>query len=122
MAVDPLSMSTEDQHRVHRDQRAVQLLLRVGLAASVMMMLTGLVMKVVSGSRHSDGIRLFSMADAASVADATMAIGVLVLAVTPVFRVVALIVLWTRERDWRFVAVAVTVVVVLGLAVLLGHG
>ncbi|MCZ7630872.1 MAG: DUF1634 domain-containing protein [Microthrixaceae bacterium] len=122
MAVDPMSMSGDEQHRIHRDQRAVQLLLRIGLAVAVVLMLAGLVMKVASGSRESDGIRLFSIAAAASAADLTMALGVLVLAVTPVFRVLALVVLWTRERDWRFVAVAVAVVVVLALAVLLGHG
>ncbi len=115
-------MSTEEQDEIHRVQRVVQVLLRTGLAISVVLMAIGLVMKVASGSRRSSGIELFSLTTAGSTADRVMALGVLVLAVTPAFRVLALVVLWARERDWRFVGVAVMVVVVLGLAVILGHG
>jgi len=46
-----------------------------------------------------------------------MGAGVVVLALTPVARVLVLIGLWVRERDWRFVAVAGVVLVVLGVAV-----
>ena len=51
-----------------------------------------------------------------------MALGVLVLAATPLFRVLALVVLWTRERDWRFVVVALLVVATLSMAIVVGHG
>lgn len=122
MAVDPLSMSTESKDEIHRVQRIVQRLLRVGLAVSVVLMLVGLVMKIISGSHHSGGVKLFSLGASGSTPDLVMAIGVLVLAATPAFRVVALVVLWSRERDWRFVGVAVAVLITLSFAVILGHG
>lgn len=115
-------MSVEAQDEIHRVQRIVQRLLRVGLAISVLLMLIGLVMKIASGSRRSTGVRMFSLAATASNPDLVMAIGVLVLAATPAFRVIALVVLWSRERDWRFVGVAATVVVTLSFAIILGHG
>ena len=121
MAADPLSMSAASQEAMHRDQRAVQLLLRVGLGVAVALMAVGLALKVASGSVRSSRIELFALG-AGSTADLVMALGVLVLAATPVFRVLALVVLWTRERDWRFVASALLVVVTLSVAILLGHG
>ena len=122
MAVDPLSMSVESQAEIHRVQRIVQLLLRVGLALSVVLMFIGLVMKIASGSRQSTGVKMFSLAASGSTPDLVMAVGILVLAATPAFRVVALLVLWSSERDWRFVGVAAAVMITLSLAVVLGHG
>lgn len=115
-------MSVEAQDEIHRVQHTIQWLLRIGLVVSAVLMLVGLVMKIASGSPHSRGVKLFSLTAAKSTPDLIMAIGVLVLATTPAFRVIALVVLWSRERDWRFVAVAVTVVITLSFALLLGHG
>ena len=53
--------------------------------------------------------------------DQVMALGVLTLALTPFGRVVALILLWRRERDYPFVAVGLAVVGILGIAILVGH-
>lgn len=122
MDAEPFPMDASVTEEVHRVQRIVQALLRGGLVIAVVLMAVGLVMKVVSGSHHSGDVRLFSISDAESSADLLMALGVLALALTPAFRVVALIVLWARERDWRFVGVAVAVIATLGLAVLVGHG
>ncbi|HET8931399.1 MAG TPA: DUF1634 domain-containing protein [Acidimicrobiales bacterium] len=107
---------------VHRVQRIIQLVLRGGLVVAVVLMAIGLALKIASGSHHSADVKLFSILDAASTADLVMALGVLALALTPAFRVIALVVLWARERDWRFVGVAVAVIVTLGLAVVVGHG
>lgn len=115
-------MSADAQDEIHRVQRTVQRLLRVGLVASVLLMFAGLVMKISSGSHRSSGVELFSLTATGSNADLVMALGVLVLAITPAFRVLALVVLWARERDWRFVGVAGLVVVTLALAVVVGHG
>lgn len=103
-------------------QRIVQTLLRAGLVVAVVLMAVGLAMKIVSGSRHSVGVKLFALGDAGSSADLIMALGVLALALTPAFRVLALVVLWSRERDWHFVGVALAVIVTLSVAVLVGHG
>ncbi len=115
-------MPAEDREEIHRVQHIVQVLLRSGLAVAVVLMATGLVLKVASGSRHAVGTKLFSIGRGVSLADTVMALGVLVLAATPAVRVLALVVLWTRERDWRFVGVACAVVVTLSAAVVLGHG
>jgi len=50
------------------------------------------------------------------------ALGIVVLALTPAFRVLALVGLWWRERDYRFVVVALAVVATLAASVLLGKG
>ena len=101
----------------------VQRLLRTGLALSVVLMGAGLVMQLSSGARLSHPVRMFEIAHAqVSAGERVMAIGILVLAFTPVLRVLALIALWVKERDWRFVAVALTVAVVLALAIALGGG
>ncbi len=115
-------MPISERDEVHRVQHVVQVLLRSGLAVAVVLMAAGLSLKVISGSRQAVGTKLFSIGSGVSGADTVMALGVLVLAATPAVRVVALVVLWTRERDWRFVGVASAVVVTLGAAVVLGHG
>ncbi len=119
---DPLDMSQAQQNEMHRVQRIVQTQLRIGLAAAVALMVAGLAVKLVSGVHRADAVRLFHLGAADSFGDLLMALGVLVLAATPAFRVVALVVLWIRERDWRFVGVAVTVMVTLAVAIVIGHG
>lgn len=105
-----------------RDHLLVQGVLRLGLGVSVTLMLAGLVLAVAAGEHDPVPVRLSGLASDGSVPDRLMAVGVLVLALTPVFRVVSLIVIWARERDMRFVAVGATVVVVLAAALFLGGG
>ena len=101
----------------------VQRLLRGGLALSVVLMAVGLAVQLASGSRYAAPVRMFDVADANVTTGARlMALGILVLAFTPVLRVLALVLLWAKERDWRFVGVAVVVAVTLGLAIALGGG
>jgi len=47
---------------------------------------------------------------------------VTVLALTPALRVLALVAIWWRERDWRFVGVALAVVATLAVGIALGKG
>jgi uncharacterized membrane protein len=101
----------------------IQWLLRTGLGISVALMAAGLAVQLGSGARHSNAVRMFELARApASLGERVMALGILVLAFTPVLRVVALVLLWVKERDWRFVAVALTVAATLALAIALGGG
>lgn len=122
MDVDPLEMSAADQAEIHRVQRIVQVLLRSGLAAAVVLMAVGVTGKVITGVHAAPAVKLFALGDAPSWPDFCMALGVLVLAATPALRVLALVVLWSRERDWHFVAVACVVVMTLTLAILVGRG
>ncbi len=49
-------------------------------------------------------------------------VGLLLLIATPILRVVVLAVGWAVEKQWRFAAVAVVVLTLLGLGLLLGVG
>jgi len=51
-----------------------------------------------------------------------MAVGILMLILTPVARVVALIGIWGRQRDRKFALVGTVVLVVLCLGIVLGRG
>jgi uncharacterized membrane protein len=103
------------------ERRDVQLLLRIGLGTGAVLMAAGLVAALVSGPMPGLLLQTGGLwhRDAA-LPVRLCAIGILVLAGTPAVRVIALIVLWVRERDWRYAAVAVTVAAVLTLAVALG--
>jgi uncharacterized membrane protein len=110
-----------DARSEDRVRRLVQLVLRAGLALAFVLMATGFVLRLAEGRESAPAVRLFQIGRP-SRADAIMAVGVLVLALTPAVRVLSLIVLWAHERDWRYVRVAIAVLVVLVAAALVGHG
>lgn len=106
-----------------RDRDVVQWLLRSGLALAVGLMAFGFVVRVVTGETVAPGVSLKQVLHGdASRGDWLMGLGALVLGLTPGFRVLTLLVLWTRERDWRFVVVAALVVVTLSVSLFLGVG
>jgi uncharacterized membrane protein len=120
--VDEGAVAGVDAHTEEGVRRFIQLVLRAGLGLAVALMLVGLVLQLATGSDAAQETRLFSIGRHMAAGDTTMALGVLVLALTPVFRVLALIVLWARERDWHYTRVAAVVLLVLGVAAALGHG
>lgn len=105
------------------ERRDVQWLLRAGLAIAAVLMLTGVISAFV-GNPLPTGVwrptEVFGSGQPLSLR--LSGLGILVLAATPAFRVVTLIMLWIRERDWKYVAVAVVVAVVLLLAIAVGGG
>ncbi|MGE3621198.1 MAG: DUF1634 domain-containing protein [Acidimicrobiia bacterium] len=103
-------------------RRVVHRLLRGGLVVAVALMAGGLVLKLAGGDHHDGTVTPFGLADAPSLGDALMGLGIVVLGLTPALRVVALAGLWARQRDWRFVGVAGAVAVTLATAALLGGG
>lgn len=106
-----------------RDSLLVQRLLQTGLACAAVLMAAGLVVQLASGARISMPVRMVELTYASiPIGERLMGIGILVLAFTPVLRVVMLAGLWIRERDWRFVLVALSVVLTLGLAIAAGRG
>jgi len=95
----------------------------VGLIGGLAFLLAGLIIELVSGSLRAPAVRLFDVGRSdLRLDDRLMAIGVLALALTPVLRVTSLIVLWALERDWRFVGVAVVVLLTLAASLVLGRG
>ncbi len=104
------------------DRRVVAMVLRTGLAVACALMAAGLTVTLARGDRHAHVVRLFEIGGDQAVGDLLLAAGVVVLALTPAVRVLALVVLWAREGDRRFVAVALVVVAVLVAAAAFGHG
>lgn len=98
----------------------VERLLQGGLLVGALLMATGLAWAVATGP-VARPIPLGSLFREGTAPDRLMALGVLALALTPISRVVALVLMWRAEGDYRFVATGMTVVVVLAIAVLLGH-
>jgi uncharacterized membrane protein len=100
----------------------IKWVLRLGLVASSLLMLGGLILRAADHETGSPAAPLFRLLRPGDVGSSTMAIGVLVLALTPIVRVAALVFIWVRERDWRFVAVAAFVMTMLVVSILAGRG
>jgi hypothetical protein len=110
----------------HAIGRWVHLSLLAGLVVSGLLMAVGLAAALVSGAARPEGAppgvaALFRMA-AGGDGSALMDLGLLALMATPLLRVVVLAAGWALAREWRFAAVAVVVLGLLGLSLALGVG
>jgi uncharacterized membrane protein len=121
LAAETASARAEHVHQEER--RDVQWLLRVGLALAAALMLLGVVTALLGGSLPTtQWLPAGAFGAHQALPERLSGLGILVLAATPAFRVVTLITLWVRERDWKFVAIAVVVAAVLTLAIAVGGG
>lgn len=121
MAAEAASTRAGDVHQEER--RDVQRLLRLGLAVAAACMLAGVLAALLGSPLPAAAWRPVEAFGAHQPFSERLAgLGILVLAATPAVRVVTLIVLWVRERDWKYVAVASTVAAVLALAIAAGGG
>lgn len=101
----------------------MQRLLRIGLAVAAACMLAGVLAAVLGGPVPTATWRpVEAFGGHQAFSERLAGLGILVLAATPAFRVVTLVVLWVRERDWKYVAVAAVVAAVLVLAIAAGGG
>lgn len=105
-----------------RTNTVVKVVLRTGLAAALALLLAGLVLQLASGDDRAVPVRMFDLLAPPTVGERLMAVGVLVLALTPAAGVLSVVLSWVRERDRRFVGVGALVVAVLVGAVLVGLG
>ena len=113
----------DNASELREERQWVQRLLQVGLALSMVLMLVGLSIKLARGNTASFGFDLHSFfSGGAPLGDRVMELGILILAFTPFFRVLALLFLWIRERDWIFVGVSALVLALLALSIALGGG
>jgi uncharacterized membrane protein len=118
-------LATRDQAADESDKLHIHVrtVLRVGLFLSVVLILSGLALNLARGQDDAPAVRLGDLfAHGADPGLLLTANGIVVLALTPAVRVLALVGLWLRERDYRFVFVALAVVVTLAASVLLGKG
>jgi len=109
---------------VHRaERRDVQWLLRIGLTSAAALMLAGLVAALGGGPVPTTAWQPAELLTGSQTLSVRLSgLGIVILAATPAFRVVTLIMLWVRERDWKYVAVALVVGAVLALAIAAGGG
>jgi hypothetical protein len=95
-------------------------LVRLGLLLAAVLMLVGFVVGAIAGIRLASeetgryaALRLDSVGW-------LLTVGMLLLVVSPALQVLGLAAVWVRERDWKYVAVALLVLSTLGVAVVLG--
>ncbi len=108
-----------DSHAAHR---FVQWVLRGGLALATLLLAVGLALALASGDHTAVPIRLHDVLSEGATSDRLISIGLVLLAFTPVVRVLALVVIWSIERDRKFVLVGLVVIAVLGTAIATGRG
>jgi uncharacterized membrane protein len=114
----PDEASEEESDYLHA---AVGWVLRGGLLISVLLLAGGMALRLASGESDAPPVRLWDL-QAGDFGLTLTTLGILVLALTPGLRVLALVVLWWRQKDFRFVAVALAVAATLITGALLGRG
>ena len=104
--------------------RAVSWTLTTGLTASVVLMLLGwaLMLRGAPPEHPETGWLALPLRALHGDGAALLALGLVVLMLTPVARVLILAVGWARDRDWTFSLIAFCVLVLLSLSVVLGTG
>jgi hypothetical protein len=110
---------------VASERTVVERLLQGGMALSTLLFLAGLLVAFSREQIVSHGLPLFGIASAARDGDVGEAVAASTRtprAATPVVRVLALAYLWARERDLRFLGVALAVAAILGFSILCGRG
>jgi uncharacterized membrane protein len=87
--------------------RAVALVLRIGAFTAFLVMLAGVLAAVIVDGRIAMRIELA---------------GVMIMLITPVARVFVAMVLFVREKDWKYGAISAGVLLILVLGSLFGIG
>jgi uncharacterized membrane protein len=105
-----------------RTNTVVKAAMRTGLVAALLLLLVGLVLQLAAGTDRAVGVKMFDLLAPRPIGERIMAIGVLLLALTPASGVLSLVFSWAREHDRLYVAVGCFVVAVLGAAVVVGLG
>ncbi len=116
-----------DPRETRRLEHWVHWSLLAGLVVSGLLMIAGLILALARphpsplASRHSSwaALRNLAHADRATV---LLDVGLLALIATPVIRVIVLGSGWAAIGQWRFAAVALAVLALLGVSLMLGFG
>ncbi len=98
----------------------VQTVLRAGLVVAVVAMSGGLGVCLATGRCDSRHVRISELAGPMDPGTRLLTAGILALALTPAARILALVALWARASDWRFVLIGLVVGCVLTASVLVG--
>jgi uncharacterized membrane protein len=106
-------------------QHAVHWTLLSGMVVSSILLISGMIAMLDQGHQEASPHESLAtlLRDAGRLrGPALTTLGLLVLMVTPVLRVVVLLIGWARRRDWVFAAVAMMVLALLILSMSLGMG
>jgi uncharacterized membrane protein len=105
-------------------ERAIRWILLLGIALSVALMVTGLLLGVARGAGLPRGVLPLAEIPGALAAlrpAAYLSLGLIVLIGTPFVRVAGSLVIFVRARDRRYVLVTAVVLLIMCLGVLLGR-
>lgn len=93
--------------------------MRTGLAVAGLLLVAGLIVRTMAGGA-AHPVRFTQLLSTPEPGDALLMAGALVLALTPAVQVIAVLVGWLRVHDYRYSAVAATVIGLIALSMLLG--
>ena len=131
IAADVLDMLSADDaverpaSERHDLDRVVHAVLAVGLAVSAALMLAGVALGLALHRQLPEAMPALGAIPERVLAlrpSGFLALGLLVLIVTPILRVIGSVAAFVYERDWRFAAVTGLVLLVLLASLLLGKG
>jgi uncharacterized membrane protein len=111
-------------HVMEPVERAIRWILLLGIALSVALMVTGLLLGVARGAGLPRGVLPLAEIPGALAAlrpAAYLSLGLIVLIGTPFVRVAGSLVIFVRARDRRYVLVTAVVLLIMCLGVLLGR-
>lgn len=99
--------------------RTARVVIRGGLVISLLLMCAGTLLHLAAGG-DSRAVAYTELLSTPDFGDRVLMVGTLVLALTPATQVLVLLVSWWRLRDYRYAAVAATVVAMLLAGAVLG--
>lgn len=105
-----------------RTNTLVKVVLRTGLALSMLLLVVGLAIQLARGEDLALPVKMFALFAPHPIGEQIMGAGVLILTLTPACGVLSVLFSWIRERDRTYVVVGIIVVGVLCTAVVVGFG
>lgn len=117
---EPVPIRPKDQPASPRANTVVKAVLRVGLSIALALLLVGLVLQLATGKDQALQVKMFDLLSPSSNGEKIMAVGTLVLALTPAAGVLTVVANWIIERDRLFAVVGGVVVAVLAASVAVG--
>jgi uncharacterized membrane protein len=104
---------------------AVHRILVIGLVISTVLLVVGLIMSLVQQGTLPTQVLPIGPAIAAALAlkpIGLVSLGLITLLVTPIVRVIGSFTVFLWERDWLYAAATLTVLIVMAISVVAGHG
>jgi uncharacterized membrane protein len=99
--------------------RTTHLVIRTGLAVSLALMGIGALLHFATGD-DAQAVAYTELLTTPNLGDRVLMVGTLVLALTPAAQILVLLASWWRLRDYRYAAVAATVIAMLVIGAVLG--